>query len=251
MSRLPMRSLLPAALGLLAVCSPRAADAPLLDQARAVYERRTDAAQARSAVDLFARAALADVASYEARWEGARACYFYGNFTLEEASGSVKMAFFQDGIDRAKSAVAVKPEGVEGHFWLGVLYGVYGEAKGVFKALSMVPDIRQEMEFCLQRDEGVECFGPHRVLGRLFYKLPGFKGGDNQKSLEHLEKAVRGCPTNALAKLYLAETLEDEGEDARAVALLKEIVATPPDPRWVPEHASIKATAERLLKKWG
>lgn len=227
-----------------------AGEAPLLDQARSAYERRADPAQAQAARDLFARASASDPSSYEARWEGARACYFYGNFARESGSDSEKMAVFQDGIGRAEAATALRPDGVEGHFWLGVLYGVYGEAKGIFKALSLVPDIRREMEFCLQRDETVECFGPHRVLGRLFFKLPGFKGGDNQKSLEHLEKAVRGCPTNALARLYLAETLEDEGQDARAIALLREIVATPPDPRWVPEHTSIQATAERLLKKW-
>jgi len=248
---LPTLRVLAAALAFgLAVGAVKAAEASPLEQARAAYEQRADPARARAALDLFARAAVADPLSYEARWEGARASYFYGNYTRGDASDSEKMGLFQDGIDRAKAAVALRPDGVEGHFWLGVLYGVYGEAKGIFKALSMVPDIRKEMDFCLQKDETVECFGAYRVLGRLYYKLPGFKGGDNQKSLEYLEKAVKGCPGNALSKLYYAETLKDEDQDAKAIGLLKEIVSNPPDPRWVPEHASIKATAERLLKKW-
>lgn len=250
--RAPLFSLLAGvlAVALGAQTAPSAPAPTPLERARAAYERRGEPAQAKAALDLFGAAAAAEPTRYEALWEGARACYFYGNFTREEGSDEEKMALFQDGIDRAKAAVALRPEGVEGHFWLGVLYGVYGEAKGIFKALGMVPDIRREMEFCLGRDEAVECYGVHRVLGRLYFKLPGFKGGDNAKSLEHLEKAVKGCPTNALSRLYLAETLEDEGQEARALALLREILTAPPDPRWVPEHPYIKAQAERLLKKW-
>jgi tetratricopeptide (TPR) repeat protein len=222
---------------------------PPLEQARQAFAERSSPAKAKSAADLFAQAAKADPKSYEARWEGAKACYFYGNFTLETASDSEKMAIFQDGIDRAKAAVALDPKGVEGHFWLGVLYGVYGEAKGIFKSLAMVPDIKKEMQTCLELDPAVEGHGPDRVLGRMFYKLPGFKGGDNQKSIEHLVRSMEGSPTNALTRLYLAETYKAEGMKDKAVEQLKFVVAMTPDPRWAPEHPHIKPQAEDLLKK--
>jgi tetratricopeptide (TPR) repeat protein len=222
---------------------------PPLEQARQAFAERSSPAKAKSAADLFAQAAKADPKSYEARWEGAKACYFYGNFTLETAADSVKMAIFQDGIDRAKAAVALDPKGVEGHFWLGVLYGVYGEAKGIFKSLAMVPDIKKEMQTCLELDPAVEGHGPDRVLGRMFYKLPGFKGGDNRKSIEHLVRSMEGSPTNALTRLYLAETYKTEGMKDKAVEQLKFVVAMTPDPRWAPEHPYIKPQAEALLKK--
>lgn len=228
-----------------------AAPAPsALDRARAAYEKRADPAQAKAAVDLFREAAKADPKSYEALWEGSKACYFYGNYTRESASDDEKMAIFQDGIDRAKAAVAMNPKGVEGHFWLGVLDGVYGEAKGIFKSLAMVPDIKQEMATCLELDKSVEGYGPDRVLGRLYYKLPGFKGGDNKKSIEYLERSLQGAPTNALTKLYLAETLKSEGQKPRAIQLVKEIIAMTPDPLWAAEHPAIKAKAEKFLDKW-
>ena len=223
--------------------------AKLLTEARQAYAERSTPAKAKAAVDLFAQAAKADPKSYEARWEGAQACYFYGNFTREEASDSEKMAIFQDGIDRAKAAVALEPKGVEGHFWLGVLYGVYGEAKGIFKSLAMVPDIKKEMQACLELDPAVEGHGPDRVLGRMLYKLPGFKGRDNQKSIEHLVRSMEGSPTNALTRLYLAETYKAEGMKDKAVEQLKAVVAMTPDPRWAPEHPYIKPQAEALLKK--
>ncbi len=233
------------ALGALAQTEP----AGTLADARAAYEQRADPARAKAAFDLFQQAAKADPASVEARWEGARAAYFYGNYTKAEAPDREKMAIFDAGITLAKEGVALAPKSVESHFWLGVLYGVYGEAKGIFKSLSMVPLIKQEMATCLETDPSVEGFGPDRVLGRLYYKLPGFKGGDNQKSIAHLEKSLAGAPTDALTKLYLAETYKSEGMKPKAIAQLEGIVAMMPDPRWAPEHPWIKAKAEKLLSK--
>jgi tetratricopeptide (TPR) repeat protein len=221
----------------------------LLQQADAAYAMRADPAKAKEAMDLYKAAAQADPKSYEALWEGAKACYFYGEYTRSEGSDSEKMALFQDGIDRAKAAVALDPKGVEGHFWLGVLYGVYGEAKGIFKSLAMVPDIKQEMATCMELDPSVEGYGPGRVLGRMYFKLPFFKGGDNKKSIEYLEASLKGEPANALTKLYLAETYKSEGMKDKAIEQLKGIVAMTPDPRWTAEHPSIKARAEKLLKK--
>jgi tetratricopeptide (TPR) repeat protein len=227
-----------------------AADEPaVLDRARAAYVQRADPAQAQAAWDLFKQAAAGDGASYPARWEAARACYYLGEYAMPGAKDDVKMALFQQGIDLAKQAVALDPKGVDGHFWLGVLYGVYGEAKGILKSLAMVPDIKAEMAACREIDPSVEGWGPDRVLGRMFYRLPFFKGGDNKKSLEHLEQSLKGAPTNALTRLYLAETCKSEGQKPRARQLLEEIVTMTPDPRWAPEHPQIKADAEKLLAK--
>ena len=227
-----------------------AADEPaVLDRARTAYEQRADAAQAQVAWDVFKQAAAADPASYAARWEAARACYYLGEYAMPGAKDDARMALFQQGIDLAKQAVALDANGVEGHFWLGVLYGVYGEAKGILKSLAMVPDIKAEMAACREIDPAVEGWGPDRVLGRMFYRLPFFKGGDNKKSLEHLEQSLKGAPTNALTRLYLAETCKSEGQKPRARQLLEEIVTMTPDPRWAPEHPQIKASAEKLLAK--
>lgn len=236
--------------GFMAQTGLRAADAPqLLAEANDAYAKRTEPAQALNAMKLFKEAAKADPGSYEAHWKGAKACYFYGEYTRADASDKEKMAIFQEGIDLAKAAVAINAGGVEGHFWLGVLYGVYGEAKGIFKSLSLVPDIKQEMNTCLKLDKAVEGYGPDRVLGRMYYKLPWFKGGDNKKSIQYLEASLKGEPNNDLTKLYLAQTYKSEGMKKQALDLVREIVDKAPDPRWAPEYPSIKARAEKLLRK--
>jgi tetratricopeptide (TPR) repeat protein len=247
------RTLIAAAITLFAIGSPLAASEEpgkgAIERARAAYEQRADGARARAAVDLFAEAAKADPGSYEARWEGARACYFYGTFTREEGNDEEKMKIFDDGVRRAREAVVLRADGVEGHFWLGVLLSVYGEAKGIFKSLALVPEIRAEMERCVAADPAVEGWGPDRVLGRILFKLPFFKGGDNEKSREHLERSLAGAPTNALTRLYLAETYKALGMKAKAVEQLKVVVEMTPDPRWAPEHPSVVAKAGNLLRK--
>jgi tetratricopeptide (TPR) repeat protein len=220
-----------------------------LEQAQAAYEARGDAAQAAAAVERFRAAAVADPQSYEALWGGAQACYFLGAVTREKADDDERIAIFADGIERAKAAIALRPDGVEGHFWLGVLLGSWGEARGVLKSLSVVPDIRREMELCLAKEPSVEGWGPDRVLGRMYYKLPFFKGGDNKKSREHLERSLAGAPTNALTRLYLAETYKSLREKAKAIEQLRAVLAMTPDARWVPEHPGTRAKAEALLRK--
>lgn len=219
-----------------------------LTQARAAFEQRGDPARAHAGIELFRQATAADPSSYEARWEGARLCYYHGTYTFTGEKAQ-KLALFQDGIERAKAAIQLKPKGVEGHFWLGVLYAVYGETKGIFKSLHMVPDVKREMNAALEIDPSIEGFGPDRVLGRMFYKLPGIAGGDNKKSLEHLERSVAGAPTNALTRLYLADTCRSEDMKAKAIEQLRFVIDVAPDPRWAPEHPWIKAQAEAMLKK--
>lgn len=223
--------------------------AALLAAARQAYAERSNPDRAAAAVALFARAAAADPHSYEALWEGARACYAYGSFSLAEERSEERIKVFEDGIARAKAAVARRPDGVEGHFWLGVLYGVFGEARGVMKSLSLVDDIQVAMDTCLRLDPSVEAWGPYRVLGRLYFKLPWFKGGDNQKSREYLEKSLAAEPANELTRLYLAETYRALGQKKEAVEQLTYILTTPPDPRWAPEHPWVRGQAERLLAK--
>ncbi|MGE5235222.1 MAG: tetratricopeptide repeat protein [Acidobacteriota bacterium] len=234
-----------------ALIPPLAAQGPAdtLARARLAYEKRAEPASAKAAFDLFSQAAQEDPQSYEARWEGARACYFYGSYTRASASDDEKMAIFQSGIDLARQAVTLQPKAAEGHFWLGVLDGVYGEAKGIFKSLSLVPEIKKEMQAALEIDPAIEGWGPDRVLGRLYHRLPWFKGGSEKKSVEYLEKSLKGAPTNALTRLYLAESYKSEGMRPEAIQMLKSIIAMTPDPRWAPEHPTIKADAEKLLKK--
>lgn len=222
-----------------------------LDKARQAFAQRADPEQAKASLQLYQDAAKKNPGSYEARWEGARAYAYYLEYPFEEGKDEAKIELAQQGIQLAKDALRLKSKGVEAHYWLGALYGLYGEAKGVLKSLSMVPRIRYEMDICMREDPSVDCYGPERILGRMYYNLPWFAGGNNRRSLRYLERCVKECPANDLSRLYLAGTYNAVGRADQAREQLGTILNRKPDPRWTPEYLFLKARAEEMLEKLG
>lgn len=184
---------------------------------------------------------------YEAGWRLMKAIYHYGD--RPEVSKEEKIKLYQKGIDLGKKLTAKYPDRVEAHFWLGVLYGVYGEARGVMKSLFLVKPIKREMNAVLRIDEKYDCGGAYRVLGRLYYKVPGLFGGSKKKSLQYLLKSKEICPNNLLTRIYLAETLKSLKKKEQAIKELEEGLQLEAPEEDKPEEAKYKKQMEELLKK--
>ncbi len=116
-------------------------------------------------------------------------------------------------MDICKKAIALRPNGVEGHYWLGVHTGSYGETRGVLKSLFLKNDIIDEMNKAIAIDGNYEKGGAYCVLGRLYFKVPGLFGGSNKKSRQNLEKCRQIAPKNSVNLLFLAETYWDMDEE--------------------------------------
>lgn len=216
----------------------------LLEQADAAYAQRASLASAQQAADLYAQALAADPASEQAACGLARTYYWLGSHLPEDKA----LAPFEKAVEAAKKAVAINPNSVAGHYWLGVAYGSFGKAKGIMKSLSLVDPIKEEMAFVIKHDPNYEAGGPYRVLGRLYFKLPGLMGGDNDKAIENLKTAVQKGPQRWLNHIYLAEVYLKKDKKAEAKALLEQVVAGPAEPGLEPEYADWKAEAQKLMK---
>ncbi len=219
----------------------------LISQSDALYVERADLAKAQTALAKLQAAIAAGEDAYSAYWRMARLAYWIGEHT---ADNDLKKRIFSQGIEDAKKAIELGPDKADGHFWLGVCYGVYGEAKGKLKSLSLVKPIKAEMRRVLEIDPAYDRGGADRVLGRVFHEVPRIAGGSEKTSLEHLLKAVEYGPNVGLNLLYLADTYLslDRVEDARKT--LETIVGMEPLPDLLPETAEEKAQArERLEKK--
>lgn len=223
---------------------PVAVEPSPMDRADALYQKRDDAESLKQSVRTYQEICAADSANYEAHWRLARCMYFVG---LKETDRKVKQEIYQKGIDAARKAMSLQQGKAEGHFWLGVSYGVFGEATGIMKSLSLVGPIKLEMNTVLKIDPNCEGGGPDRVLGRLYYRLPWIAGGNKKKSLEYLQKSLKLAPANTLTKLYLADTYWSLGQKDKARTELEEILTLQPDPRWLPELASDQKEARRRL----
>jgi len=239
--------LLIAALASLPALAQTPTESPLLQQGDELYTQRADLAKAKEAQAKYEDALAAKEDDYGASWRLARILYWIGDHT---PGNDAKKQIFQQGIEHAKKAVALGPDKADGHFWLGVCYGVYGEAKGVLKSLSLVKPIKAEMRRVLEIDPAYDRGGADRVLGRVYHQLPGFAGGSEKLSLQHLEKAVEYGPRVGLNLIYLADTYLslDRVEDARKA--LETILTMEPMPDLLPETAEEQAQArERLERK--
>ncbi|MGQ9618406.1 MAG: tetratricopeptide repeat protein, partial [Candidatus Aminicenantia bacterium] len=215
----------------------------LISKGDSLYEERENLENAKAAQKCYEDAIKEDPKNYEAHWKLAKTIYFIGQRSPE----NVRVSIFKNGVEIAKKAVALEPNKPEGHFWLGVLYGVYGEARGVMKSLFLVDDIKEQMNITLKLDPSIEGGGPYRLLGRMYYKLPGIAGGSKDKSLEYLLKAKEICPTNALTKIYIAETYLAKKMKEEAKKELREGIEMEPDLRWIPETKELKKQAKETL----
>jgi tetratricopeptide (TPR) repeat protein len=228
--------------------SQEAAVRKLIQEADAAYVRRSEAGFADKAVEGYRKALALDSASEEAYWKLARCLFWTGR---HEADVEKKARLHKDAVEYAKLAVAVNEESVPGHFWLGLHYALYGDAKGAGQSLHLVEPVKKEMEWVIKKDETYLGGAAHRVLGRLYFKLPGLIGGDNEKAIQHLKRSIEIHPVNAPSRAFLAEVYLSQGRKEDAVRELKRIIDDPLDPGWEPEDREEKEAARKRLQEMG
>jgi tetratricopeptide (TPR) repeat protein len=235
-----------AALATLAASAQTPSTSSLNQQGDDLYTLRGDLAKAKEAQAKYEAALAANEDAYGARWRLARVLYWIGDHAK---SNDAKKQLFQQGIEHAKRAIELDPDKADGHFWLGVCYGVYGEAKGVLKSLSLVKPIKAEMRRVLEIDPAYDRGGADRVLGRVYHEVPGIAGGSEKQSLVHLLKAVEYGPRVGLNLLYLSDTYVSLGRIDEARKTLETILALEPLPDLIPETAEEQAQAREKLER--
>ena len=218
----------------------------LIARADELYNQMKDMAAAEEALAKSREALRLSEDKYEAFWRISRIMYYIGAHT---ESKKEKKKIFSQGIYHAKKAIALEPEKPDAHYWLGVNYGVYGEAKGVLKSLSLVKPIKKEMNKVIELDCAYEDGGADRVMGRVYFKLPGLAGGDKKKSLEHLLKSKEYGPNDALTRVYLADTYLALKEVDKAREELEFVLEMEPDSCWISGIDECKEEAEKMLQK--
>jgi tetratricopeptide (TPR) repeat protein len=222
---------------------PQTAD-ELIAEADELCMGMRDMATAKEAEALYLKALGMSENSYDAMWRMSRILYYIGEHSDNKKE---KKVVFARGVYYAEKAVEMEPEKPDGHYWLGVNHGKVGEVRGVLKSLSLVKPIKQAMNKVIELDRSYEDGGADRVLGRVYFKLPGFAGGNKQKSLEHLEKSKELGPNDPVTRVYLAETLLALKQNERAKEELNFVTNMESDNRWFYAVDENKEVARELL----
>jgi hypothetical protein len=217
----------------------------LISQADVLFQNMADMAAAEKALKLYREALLTADDKYEAYWKISRILYYIGEHTEEKKE---KRNIFSQAVYHAAKAVDLKPGQPDGYYWRGVNNGKYGEAKGILKSLSLVKPVKNDMNTVIEMNRDYEDGGPDRVLGRVYFKLPGMAGGSTEKSYEHLMKSKELGPDDCLTRIYLAETLLDMDEAEQARRELEFVLGHEDDPSWVAGVTECRAAAKELLQ---
>jgi len=117
-----------------------------------------------------------------------------------------QVQYMNSCIDHSQRAIMRDPTAGIAYFFKGLCLGRLGELKGIWSSLKVIGPVRENMEAAAKIDPGIEQGGPHRALGRLYFKLPGVLGGDLKKSIDHLLKAVDYGPQYWENHYFLAES---------------------------------------------
>ena len=215
-----------------------------IEQADKLCIEMKDLATAKEAENLYLKAQGLMDNNYEVYWRLARILFYIGEHTEKKKE---KKGIFARGVYYAEKAVELEPEKPDGHYWLGVNHGKVGETRGILKSLSLVKPIKAAMNKVIELERSYEDGGPDRVMGRVYFKLPGFAGGDKKKSLEHLLKSKEYGPEDALTRVYLAETYLALKEKDKAKEELEYVMNMESDDRWYFAVNENKELARELL----
>jgi tetratricopeptide (TPR) repeat protein len=148
-------------------------------------------------------------------------CLIYLAERAEE--GPSRLADIRRGRKLAEKAVAAWPESGLAHYLLAWLVGLEAEAVPL-KGLELVRVLEREAQTAAGLEPAVDHGGPHRMLGEVYLRAPGFPVslGDSELAVEHFRKAVAQAPLYAENRLGLTEALLAEEETAAACAELTE-----------------------------
>lgn len=190
----------------------------------------------------------------------ARVHYFLGTFAEGSAA---KLDYYQKGMDAATAAQKLDSSLAEGFYFYAINLGGWAQTKGIMESLGRAPELKKATENAMKLDtadgkpgESLDGYGPHRVLGRMYFKLPPFAGGNRDAAVKELDLANSKAPDYLNNLTYLAEALMPGGPDeqAKAKALLRSTVGktvSDYNKDRKPETAKDLDRAKELLKDIG
>jgi len=120
-----------------------------------------------------------------ANYELSRVYYKLGD---EAETKDEKLEMYNKGKEYGKKAKKIDGNSASAHFWYVVNVGRIGQTKGVLNSLFLVPEIKDEVNKILKIDP--EHTGALDVKAMLYYELPGLLGGNVNKTIELLSKAM-------------------------------------------------------------
>jgi len=158
----------------------------LINEAITLYEtRHLNAANLEMSRDILQSVINKESKNLQANYELSKVFYLLGD---RAQTKNEKLALYHEGMTFGKNAIKIDNNSAWAHFWYVVNLGRSGQTKGVLNSLSSVPEIKKETDKVLKIDP--KHTGALDVKAMLYYELPGLLGGNLNKSIEALNRAI-------------------------------------------------------------
>jgi tetratricopeptide (TPR) repeat protein len=117
-----------------------------------------------------------------------------------------KLHYFDKGIEMGRKAMQIDNNSVWAHFWYMANLGAATQLKGIFNSLASVSEVKKEIDIVLRLDPAN--VWALNAKANIYYELPGILGGDCNKSIEILNRAIQidsgySILYISLAKVYI------------------------------------------------
>lgn len=152
-------------------------------------------------------------------WRKSYFCFLKGD---EVKKKDEKIKYFKEGQELAKKGMRIDSLHPEVHYWYAVNRAKEGEIKGVLNSLFMVDELKEKANLVLKLNP--KHAGAYVLLGSIYNALPSFAGGDRNKAIEYLKKAIEFDPSYNAAYMTLAEIYIDSKNYKDARELLKKFI---------------------------
>jgi tetratricopeptide (TPR) repeat protein len=198
-----VRALSVALLLVLAAAGPALAQSPLATEARALSTRyhedlpRLDRLYTGLAETLKTDAHLDNLLAY------AQICFIWGD--VRAGTPEAKLEAYDRGRQAAARAAELAPRNALAHFWVATNAGRWGQTKGVMRSLFLLPTVKREMAAALELDPKFPA--AYSLAGSVYYEVPGFAGGDLERSEAMFRKGLELDPRFTGLRVGLARTL--------------------------------------------
>ena len=159
-----------------------------------------------------------------------------------------QIQYMNSCIDHSQKAITHNPYAGVAYFYKGLCLGRLGELKGIWNSLTTIKPFRENMEAAVKINPAIDSGGPHRALGRLYFKLPGVLGGDIKKSIDHLLKAVDYGPRYWENHYFLAESYFDNHQYLLARTELQSAMEIASQSNEDPDSEARKVEFQVLMK---
>lgn len=194
--------------------------ANLLSEGDSLYKQRQEIQNVEKALDLYQNFLKKNKNSSDALWRISMTYYYLGH---KSAKSSRREKYFRKGVDFGNKCAAIsKRKKVECIFWLATNTALLNKELGVLSLAFGIGEMIDLFEESRKLDDDYASSGPYRMLALLYFKAPGFLGGDENKAFEYIKKAIKRSPNEPLNVYFYLTFLVKDKQSEKAFEIAKQ-----------------------------